>query len=74
MALSNYPPGVTGFEPQIAGGTGVEREINACCDYCTFEGDVVAEVAEVDTVAREVYYSFICPVCEEETTVVHGDD
>lgn len=33
MSLSNYPPGVSGNEPQIAG----EDEFEFCCPSCTEE-------------------------------------
>jgi uncharacterized Zn finger protein len=42
--MSNYPPGVTGREPEIVGYD--EREVSAECQGCEWEGEVVAEVID----------------------------
>lgn len=56
--MSNYPPGVTGFERQISGADAeTTREI--FCDVCEFDGTGYAEITgQVVTVW--------CPECENE--------
>lgn len=52
MSLSNYPPGVTGREPQIAGYPEVERELD--CDNVDVEVTIIDHhhLHEIGTIAR----------------------
>lgn len=77
--MSNYPPGVTGNEYAIAGGTAVRgtvtREVSHECPEDRFEEEFEGEV-EVDDV--EVYgYTFtgfyICPKCKTEMIPVEWE-
>ena len=70
---SNYPPGVSGFEPQIAGydEREVEREVYCTVETCReFESEVIVLCTEVAT-SREVYTInghrfWTCPACGTE--------
>ena len=71
MNGSNYPPGVSGFEPQIAGydEREVMREVYCPVDICS-EFEVVVLCTEVET--SRGYYTIIgnrswtCPACGTE--------
>lgn len=63
--MSNYPPGVTGFEPQIAGydeSSGPDEEFE--CDHCEFAGTVETILVYVEryTIVQE----WTCPECEHD--------
>jgi hypothetical protein len=63
--MSNYPPGVTGFEPEIAGyderdGEDVELE----CTHCEYAGIVPSTLVLVD--AYTVVQEWTCPECEHD--------
>lgn len=59
--MSNYPPGVTGFEYEI-GGPDSEQDEEAWCDYC---GELTQGVVQ----GSAGNYWFICGVCNEESDV-----
>jgi hypothetical protein len=59
--MSNYPPGVSGFELEIA-GPDYEKEIGMTCHNCPYEGDV--EAWFYGGVAN-----FECPSCGTEGSV-----
>lgn len=59
---SNYPPGVTGNEPQIAGYPEIEEEIE--CPNCGETNEVVGFVVSGSKFAYTI--SFTCPDCEYE--------
>lgn len=70
---SNYPPGVTGFEPQIAGYDSSEdvdhREASCQNDECV-EFDITDEreiVLKKEYGSHNVvfeYWTYTCPVCK----------
>lgn len=64
---SNYPPGVSGNEPQIAGYD--ERVISCGCPECGQDVEVEAYLIFVDRIAREATFGFECPECGAETEV-----
>ena len=57
--MSNYPPGVTGNEYEIA-GPDTEDEVQDWCDHCESVQNGV-----VQTYRREAW--FICDACGETT-------
>ena len=68
---SNYPPGVTGFEPEIAGYDSREdidhREASCQNDECAeFDKLEEREITLVKTYAHRVVYeswTYTCPAC-----------
>lgn len=59
----DYPPGVTGFEPQIVGGDEVEDYSPQTCRVCDFEDEVrVLRVFE----DHQVVEHWECPECGTE--------
>lgn len=65
--MSNYPPGVTGNEYEIAGADEVELTVSACCDNKTcaeYSKDVDDQKVTAEVYKGVVYYSWDCPVCE----------
>jgi hypothetical protein len=64
--MSNYPPGVTGFEPQIAGSHEMDEQllVDACefegadGNVCTFEGGAVDGI-----VYDHEQFEWVCPEC-----------
>jgi len=58
--LSNYPPGVTGLEPQISGYPESEQEVH--CTNC--DSDEQMTVSWMDRMGIAV-----CPICESEIEV-----
>ncbi len=69
--MSNYPPGVSGFEPQIAGYPEREetREVGPCGQGdgevdCPFEGGAVAGTFVGDEHGGTFYWG--CPMCGNE--------
>ena len=68
--MSNYPPGVSGFEPEISGydEREIEREVYCPEETCSeFESEVVVLCVEVET-SRGYYTingnrSWTCPAC-----------
>ena len=69
MNGSNYPPGVSGFEPQIAGydEREVDAEVDCSVDECDFFG--TTSCTEVSTLRgdRLIYGNryWTCPACDE---------
>ena len=62
--MSNYPPGVTGWEPQIAGPESESEKMDemVCDEDCGFGGEVL--VTEVRYRADYmVYVEWTCPRC-----------
>ena len=74
--MSSYPPGVTGFEPQIAGPDS-ERELpgeeRECFDECEWAGEVDVEEVRYGYTVTEYW---TCPECghEHETDVTDKYD
>ena len=65
--MSNYPPGVTGFEPEIAGYDEREalREVDCGYDPCRYALEVpVVEVFTGHDVV-EWFAVWTCPSCNE---------
>lgn len=66
---SNYPPGVSGWEPQIAGYDEYESTLDTECwnDECPkFEVTVEADVdVWVDRGTHR--YTYKCPTCNQDT-------
>ena len=65
--MSNYPPGVTGFEPEIAGYDERDniREVECGYDPCRY----ALEVPVTETYSHDVvqwYAVWVCPSCNEE--------
>jgi len=65
--MSNYPPGVSGFEPQIAGYDERENIMEVECGYdpCRY----ALEVPVTETYSHDVvqwYAVWVCPSCNEE--------
>jgi len=64
--VSNYPPGVTGREYEIA-GPDYEREARHHCDHC-----------DEETAGLEQGYDgrrwFVCDTCDEVTDLETDDD
>ena len=65
--MSNYPPGVTGFEPEIAGYDERDniREVDCGYDPCRY----ALEVPVTETYSHDVvqwYAVWVCPSCNEE--------
>jgi hypothetical protein len=69
-ALSLYPDGLTGREPEIAGYPERETTIESQCDECDFEGEVEATEYMICAGREEdeVQYTWTCPKCGEENT------
>jgi hypothetical protein len=67
--LSNYPPGVSGNEPQIAGPDWEEkREVE--CDQ-VIDGDINCEWAgTVDAYGWKDCWYWVCPRCSRENEVL----
>ena len=66
MSLSNYPPGVSGNEPQIAG----YDEMEWTCSECDTEGIAYGE-------RRLDYFTFECEQCgsyEEISGALESED
>ena len=66
---SNYPPGVTGFEPQIAGARESEsiQELNCGNDEC----DACYEVPTIEDWAHDTvvwFAEWVCIKCGEENS------
>ena len=66
---SNYPPGVTGREPQISGYPEKEERRNVVCEVddgpgCRFEGTVVVTVFDIGGDEAEVQWD--CPQCKRQ--------
>lgn len=71
MGLSNYPPGVSGHEPQITGETAPDEAdvpepamVTADCGHTIPEDDVVTESVQVAPGEWE-NVSDCCPACYE---------
>lgn len=66
--MSNYPPGVSGFEDQIAGPRSEQSDYDVKeCDDCGFEGEVlVTRLFWRDSVED----TWECPDCKSE----HSED
>jgi rubredoxin len=67
-SMSNFPPGVSGFEPEVAGCSEIEEE--RTCPECSFEGFVTVEVGPHDQ-------QWTCPTCNytsEENIMEYYDD
>jgi acetone carboxylase gamma subunit len=66
MSLSNYPPGVSGNEPEIAGGHEFSNVRTHACDNesCSQYGveDVEAEV-DITLAYDTEYFEWVCPTC-----------
>ena len=65
-ASNNYPPGVTGNEPEIAGPYGL-RYVRGWCESCNQEqrGELIKWVLG--------HWRFTCDECQAETAI-HRDD
>ena len=65
--MSNYPPGVTGREPQISGYPEKEEARFVICKAerfaCSFEGTVLATVINMGDDEAEVQWR--CPTCKQ---------
>jgi hypothetical protein len=66
---SNYPPGVSGFEPQIAGANESEsiQELNCGNDEC----DACYEVPTIEDWAHDTvvwFAEWVCIKCGEENS------
>ena len=66
--MSNYPPGVSGHEPQISGYPEREERRDVICEVddrhgCGFEGTVVATVFDIGGDEAEVQWR--CPTCKQ---------
>lgn len=61
--MSNYPPGVTGNEPQIAGYDEDEIEVDDwTCDQCDHHADMITGYQI--RASRETYIRLVdCPAC-----------
>lgn len=74
--MSNYPPGVTGNEYQIAGCPERDIEVEYECDECDFNGMV--EATEYTTAlyrdSREFTEEFECPGCKMAVTRDMSED
>ena len=55
--LSNLPPGVSGFEPEIAGYD--EANLYVTCSACEWDGYVDGYWTD------RTLFTFTCPVCAE---------
>lgn len=68
--MSNYPPGVTGFEPAIAGAQSERDETRWVEHECgepfekDFTGNVEGTVVQWDFWHRD--FCFECPQCKED--------
>lgn len=69
--MSNYPPGVSGNEWQIAGPSkewDEEREVEHACDEDrfeeNFEGKALVRVTQWDFYSRSI--EWVCPQCGED--------
>lgn len=62
---SNYPPGVTGNEPEIAGTTSRAVTVAFDCDRCQFSGEVEAEQSMTSRSAHSIEFVefIVCPGC-----------
>ena len=72
--MSNYPPGVTGNEPQIAGYYEKidTREMQCRFRDCEFEGEAEGTL-ETDLI--DIWFHWICPDCGlENTTEIDSDE
>ena len=79
--MSNYPPCVSGHEPQIAGYPEKEEARQVRCEAdddggCEFEGTVVVVIFDIDGGEAEVQWD--CPKCKRENisyeTIDRGPD
>lgn len=63
--MSNYPPGVSGFEPQIAGASERDGEdMSLECDSCEFAGEVPSTLYVWDRYSITQVWE--CPECGRE--------
>lgn len=72
--MSNYPAGVTGWEPQIAGPEfeSEKMEQMACDEECGFDGEVpVTEVSYRGDYMVSVYWT--CPRCNRSHDFEYED-
>jgi hypothetical protein len=64
--MSNYPPGVTGNEYEIAGGVETELTITASCENtecAEYGADVDDQEVLAEAYGGTVTYDWDCPVC-----------
>lgn len=62
--MNNYPPGVTGLEPQIAGYDSRDGgDVDLECEECEFAGTVESTEILVDGM---VIKEWTCPECEHD--------
>ena len=60
--MSNYPPGVTGLEPQIVGAASAGTASMEIEHECGFEGEAEGEI---ETNGYEFWFCYDCPECDE---------
>lgn len=73
MNLSNYPPGVTGNEPEIVGWHEEEEEHYCEDEHCEDSGvTMIVTVASRSAQSEEGYWE--CATCGTEYTVSRGPD
>lgn len=79
--MSNYPPGVSGHEPQIAGYPEKEEARTMSCEAddggsCSFEGTLIVTVFDIGGDEAEIQWD--CPLCKRENisyeTIDRGPD
>lgn len=79
--MSNYPPGVTGFEPEIAGYDERDNRRTVTCSHDDtphyvegdeFEGDVAGTEYIVPCYA--IVFEWTCPVCGADKETDFPDD
>jgi hypothetical protein len=69
--MSNYPPGVTGNEYEIAGGVETELVVTVACGNaeCTeYDADIDDQEVLAEAYGGTVSYDWICPACEETSS------
>lgn len=64
---SNYPPGVTGNEPQISGEWPCYCDRDPHCKQCEGKGYITFDEKLWDTILK-------CPNCGQYTLELHTDD
>ena len=62
---SNYPAGVTGREPQIAGNKEIEMRMSVWCDFgnCPEWGNDEEHDVVVEIIGNHAYYDWYCETC-----------
>ena len=69
MSNSNYPPGVTGNEPQIC-GTGLEGK----CDRCIDRADYDLPFSSIPDGVIELDGEWLCEDCRAEEHAPNGEN